>query len=163
MKLTTVFSKLWWENICCIREMMTHYKTAALPLRAIFELQREINSEVKWRSIQCTYHYVSTGAMLGYCSVNSILWKGRTAWRKMGFVWPISACCSENHFKITCFCLCYFTSLHQGLGWRQPCCWWWVSLIQKVLPLRSWSWLWVSLDLPFQVKPYSTSTLPLTC
>lgn len=39
---------------------MTHCRAEALPLSAIFELQREIDSKVKWRSIQGTYHFVGS-------------------------------------------------------------------------------------------------------
>lgn len=43
-------------------------------------------------------------------------------------------------------------SMFQVLGWRPPSCWLWDFLTQKLLPFRSWSSLWVSVDLLSQVR-----------
>lgn len=40
----------------------------------------------------------------------------------------------------------------QGLAWRPPSCWWWVTLTVKGWPSLSWCWRWVSADLQYRVS-----------
>ena len=64
--------------------MMTHQKTEALLLLpAIFEQQREINSKVKRRSIQCTKHFVRGCRYSG--NVRFLLSQWHSMKRKMAF------------------------------------------------------------------------------
>lgn len=81
--LTTVFSELWWGNVCYIREMMTQKTEALLLLPAIFEQQREINSKVKWRGIQCTKHFARSCRYSG--NVRFLFGQWYSMRRKMAF------------------------------------------------------------------------------